>query len=42
MPVAHTCFNQIDLPDKIQSKEALFKSLMDIFVSGMDGNFTAA
>jgi hypothetical protein len=44
MPVSHTCFNQIDLPtdDYIKSKQELFNSFMDIFMSGMDENFTSA
>lgn len=44
MPVAHTCFNQIDLPtpDKISSKNVIFNSLMDIFIGSADSNFTDA
>ncbi len=42
MPVAHTCFNQIDLPtsDKVMSKDVLFKSFMDIFIGSAEGNFS--
>jgi hypothetical protein len=44
MPASHTCFNQIDLPtdDHIKSKQELYNSFMDIFMSGMDENFTNA
>jgi hypothetical protein len=44
MPASHTCFNQIDLPtdDHIKSKQELYNSFTDIFMSGMDENFTNA
>ena len=42
MPVAHTCFNQIDLPtaDKIISKNILFNSFMDIFIGSAESQFS--
>lgn len=44
MPVAHTCYNQLDLPtdDKIKSKQELYNSFMDIFIGSGDENFNNA